>query len=93
MAIIAKHLTIKGRVQGVFYRSWSVETAQRLGLAGWVRNRMNGDVEALVQGEASAVEQFLGAARSGPPAARVDLIESDDAEPDVFSTFEQRATV
>ena len=48
---IARHLSIHGRVQGVFSRDWAVETARELGLAGWVRNRRDGTVEAVVQGE------------------------------------------
>ena len=55
MPVVARHLTILGRVQGVFYRNWTVETARGLGLTGWVRNRMDGSVEALVQGEADMV--------------------------------------
>lgn len=52
MPLVARHLMIHGRVQGVWYRAWAVETARQLGLAGWVRNRSNGCVEALVEGEA-----------------------------------------
>jgi len=93
VAVIAKHLTIKGRVQGVFYRGWTVETARSLGLTGWVRNRMNGDVEALIEGEENAVAQFLTLAQRGPSAARVAGIEDTPAAPEDSRGFEQRATV
>ncbi|MBT2185573.1 acylphosphatase [Sphingobium nicotianae] len=92
MTILARHLIIRGRVQGVFYRSWSVATAQRLGLTGWVCNRLNGDVEALIQGDAGAVADFLALAVQGPPAARVDSVEVENAEPGDLRTFDQRST-
>ena len=63
---IARHLSIHGRVQGVFYRDWAVETARELGLAGWVRNRRDGTVEAVVQGEEASVERFITLAKDGP---------------------------
>jgi acylphosphatase len=82
MQTIARHLVIHGRVQGVFYRGWSVETARGLGLGGWVRNRRDGTVEMLVAGSDAAVEAMIARCREGPPAARVDRIEveaSDEA--------------
>ena len=92
MAIVAKHLTITGRVQGVFYRNWTVTTAQALGLTGWVRNRLNGDVEARVQGAPGDVARFVTLARSGPPAARVDEVREAPAEPGDHDGFAQRPT-
>lgn len=92
MPVIARRLTIRGRVQGVFFRAWTVETATGLGLLGWVRNRHNGDVEAVVQGEAEAVDHFLTPARNGPPAARVEAIEISEERPGAYTGFEQRAT-
>jgi len=93
MTILARHLTFKGRVQRVFYRNWTVATAQELGLTGWVRNRMNGDVEAIVQGDEIAVARFIALAWDGPPAARIDDIQDEPAELADFDGFEQRATV
>lgn len=90
--IAARRLSIHGRVQGVYYRGWTVETARALGLAGWVRNRRDGTVEAVVQGDEQAVERFLAQASSGPPAARVERIEVTDIEPAAISGFEQRET-
>ena len=70
----AHHLRIEGRVQGVGYRAWLVREARRLGLAGWVRNRPDGSVEAVVAGPEPAVQTLLTACRRGPLAARVDRI-------------------
>lgn len=66
------HLIISGHVQGVGYRAWCARQAQALGLHGWVRNRANGTVEAVLAGPATGVEQMVAACRSGPPGARVD---------------------
>ncbi|WP_270938619.1 acylphosphatase [Falsiroseomonas oryzae] len=81
----ARLLRIEGRVQGVGYREWMCREAARLGLHGWVRNRSDGSVQALVAGEEGAVQALLTAARRGPVLARVDRIEEtlaeDPAEP------------
>ena len=88
--MIAKRLLIEGRVQRVGYRAWMVRTATRLGVAGWVRNRGDGTVEALVEGEAAAVEELLRACRRGPALAEVTLIHEDLAEPEETLGFEAR---
>ncbi len=93
MTTVAKQVTVRGRVQGVWYRAWTVEHARALGLAGWVRNRSNGDVEALIEGEAGAVEALLERLWDGPPAARVDHIETSDKAPGALIGFEQRGTL
>lgn len=90
---IARRLRIHGRVQGVFYRGWTVETADALGLDGWVRNRIDGTVEALVAGPAAAVEELIAACHQGPPAARVDLVETEEARGIVAAGFTQKPTV
>ena len=64
-------LRITGRVQGVGYRFWATRTAQRLGLRGWVRNRLDGSVEALVTGTRDAVAAMLEACCDGPRGAQV----------------------
>lgn len=89
----ARRIRIHGRVQGVFYRGWTVETAKKLGLDGWVRNRMDGTVEALVAGPGPAVEALIVACHRGPPAARVDLVEVEEAMGIVASGFKQKPTV
>ncbi len=65
---------ITGRVQGVGYRAWVDAEARRRGLAGWVRNRRDGSVEALVAGETSAVDALVADFQHGPPAAAVDEV-------------------
>ena len=72
-------LRIFGRVQGVWYRGWTVEQARSLGLSGWVRNRRDGSVEAVVRGPDAAVERMIIACWDGPPAARVDAVDVADA--------------
>ena len=77
----AKRVVIGGRVQGVGFRDWLVERAGALGLDGWVRNRGDGTVEALLYGEPDAVEEMLRACRRGPLLARVTEIDEHLAEP------------
>ncbi|MGG5809950.1 acylphosphatase [Falsiroseomonas sp. CW058] len=77
----ARLLRIEGRVQGVGYRDWMLHEAERLGLQGWVRNRADGSVQALVAGEEGAVQAMLTACRRGPLMARIDRIEEVLAEP------------
>jgi acylphosphatase len=83
MALQAR-LTISGRVQGVGYRDWTIGTAQRLGLTGWVRNRRDGAVEALIVGEEDAVGQMIEACRRGPSMARVDEIDVEPVDLDIL---------
>jgi len=75
------HVSIEGRVQGVFFRASCVERASELGLAGWVRNALDGRVEAEFEGEPEAIEQMLTWCRVGPPLAHVERIEVRDDEP------------
>ncbi|WP_135470965.1 acylphosphatase [Crenalkalicoccus roseus] len=77
----ARRLRITGRVQGVGYRDWLVREATRLGLSGWVRNRRDGSVEAVVAGGEPAVQALLSACRRGPALARVDAIEEGFCDP------------
>lgn len=74
------HLAIHGRVQGVFYRDSMRREAQRLGVAGWVRNRSDGTVEAVVQGDANEVDAIVRWARRGPEHARVERVETNSGE-------------
>lgn len=84
---------IQGRVQGVWYRGWTVEQASSRGLAGWVRNLSDGGVEALFSGPAAAVDSMVEACQSGPPAARVGLVQAEPAPPFDGTGFRQRASV
>jgi acylphosphatase len=85
-------LRIEGRVQGVWYRGWAVAEAGRRGLRGWVRNRSDGTVEALVIGPAAAVADMIEACRRGPPAARVSGVIEGQAADDGSPGFRQRPT-
>lgn len=84
---------IKGRVQGVWYRGWTVETARALGLDGWVRNRSDGSVEAVFQGPPAAVNRMIEACHDGPPAARVTGITPQQTPPVTEPGFRQKATL
>ena len=83
---------IHGRVQGVWYRGWTVDTAIAFGLDGWVRNRSDGTVEALFAGPAEVVDRMIDACRKGPPAAIVHDIALEPAEDPGSLPFEQRST-
>jgi len=74
----ARHVFVSGRVQGVWYRAWTQQEASRLGLSGWVRNRRDGRVEAVVAGEEQFVAEMLKRFHRGPPAAQVTGVESAD---------------
>lgn len=76
MSQVRAHLLISGRVQGVWYRGSTQETAISLGLTGWVRNLPGGQVEAIVEGERAVIQQLIDWCRQGPPAARVSAIET-----------------
>ncbi|WP_374406596.1 acylphosphatase [Pelagerythrobacter sp.] len=86
----ARNLTIHGRVQGVFFRDWTVETARSLGIAGWVRNLPDGSVEAHVEGEVGAVRRMIAALHDGPPRAAVERIVDRDTETEGLQGFARR---
>jgi acylphosphatase len=88
---MTRRLAVRGRVQGVFYRESMRREAERLGVTGWVCNRGDGSVEAVVQGSPEAVEAITRWARRGPEDARVTGVEVSDAEGDFFR-FETRAS-
>ena len=79
--IVARRFVVTGRVQGVGFRYFVADAAGDEGLGGWVRNLRDGRVEALVEGEAQAVDRFEAKIRSGPPAARVDNVVVEEREP------------
>lgn len=93
------HLRVSGRVQGVFYRASARDRALALGLRGWVRNRRDGSVELVADGDAGALDQLARWCAEGPPSARVDSLQrvdapdADGADPaDVGVGFEVRPT-
>ncbi|KFK24795.1 hypothetical protein AALP_AA8G025900 [Arabis alpina] len=86
-------MVIKGRVQGVCYRNWTVENAEQLGIKGWVRNRRDGSVEALFSGPVEVVEEMQQRCRRGPPAAMVTGLEAFPSDEVPGTSFEYRSTV
>lgn len=88
---LTRHLRITGRVQGVGYRWNMAQQANALGVSGWVRNRPDGSVEAVVCGPAGAVQALEGWAQRGPMGARVDGVVVGEVE-GVFEGFVQRET-
>ena len=93
LSMRSAHLRITGRVQAVGYRAWAIETASRLGLRGWVRNRTDFSVEALVTGADEAVTAMIEACREGPFAARVTEVVVREAADDESVGFRSRPTV
>lgn len=88
----SRHLRIYGKVQGVWFRGWTVGQAGELGLDGWVRNRRDGSVEVVVSGAEAAVTDMIARCRRGPPAARVDRIDEQPEAGPVRPGFSQRPT-
>ena len=76
----ARCVTVTGRVQGVFFRAWAKEQADRLGVGGWVRNCADGSVEALVAGDRDAVEAMIERMRRGPPGAEVERLTDEPSD-------------
>lgn len=78
---IRAHLVIVGRVQGVFFRAETSDIARRLGLAGWVRNKPDGSVEAVFEGHKEKVQEAIAWCRVGPREARVDDVQVEELLP------------
>lgn len=91
MERLTRHLIIIGRVQGVGFRFYMQRKARELGLTGWVRNRHDGRVEAMIQGGSEAVEAMTAWARRGPPSAMVTDVKIADGSGD-YATFESLPT-
>lgn len=89
--ILTRQLRIRGLVQGVGYRNYMAYKAGVLGIRGWVRNRGDGSVEAVVQGSAEAIEEIIACARRGPRAARVEAVEIGEASGE-FTRFSLRTS-
>lgn len=84
---------VTGRVQGVWYRGWTVEKATRLGLDGWVRNRSDGSVEAVFAGPKETVDAMVAACHRGPPSARVERVTAEPSTEAPSSGFTQQPTL
>ena len=87
---VARRVVVHGQVQGVFFRDSTRREAERLGVAGWVTNRDDGTVEALLEGEAGAVERLVAWCREGPRHASVERVDVQDATPEGVSGFAVR---
>ncbi|GAB3030074.1 acylphosphatase [Natronobiforma cellulositropha] len=81
---------VSGRVQGVFYRATTRDTAREHGVDGWVRNLADGRVEAVFEGETDAVDAMVEWCHEGSPAASVTAVDADYGEPEGISGFEIR---
>lgn len=87
------HAIISGRVQGVGYRAWTVDTAKSLGLCGWVRNRADSTVEAVFQGDDGQCRRMLDECRHGPLYSRVIDVVSMDQDLSQMDNFTERSTL
>jgi acylphosphatase len=87
---VRRRVRVEGRVQGVWFRGATQAQARALGLAGWVRNRPDGSVEAVFEGPSAAVERVLAFCRRGPPAAQVERVEVADEPPEGLRGFDVR---
>lgn len=91
---ITRRLRIHGLVQGVFFRESLRQRADQLKVTGWVRNRSDGSVEAVIQGESSAVEALIEWARRGPPRAQVDHIKIEPVNDGIgYSEFDKKPSL
>ena len=88
---VTRRLLISGRVQGVGFRFYMERKARELGVAGWVRNRRDGTVEAMIQGAAGAVEAMIAWARRGPGSAAVAGVSVSEGAGE-YAGFETRPT-
>jgi len=83
------HVHVRGRVQGVFFRAVTQETARGLNLTGWVRNRPDGSVEAVFEGENDPVDKMLAWCYQGPPTARVEeVLVQEEPYAGLFKNFD-----
>jgi len=85
MAAVVRHVTIRGRVQGVGYRAWVDHEARGRDLEGWVRNLRDGRVEALFAGKDDVVTAMITACRRGPSLARVDEVQEESGHSDALN--------
>jgi acylphosphatase len=87
---LRRRVVVHGRVQGVFFRSSTEEHARRAGVAGWVRNRRDGGVEAVFEGDPDAVASCVAFCREGPRWAQVERVEVFEEAPEGLDGFEIR---
>ena len=90
MASVRRRVTVRGEVQGVFFRDSTRDEARRHGVAGWVANRGDGAVEAVFEGDVEAVDALVAFCREGSPQARVEGVDVSEEEPEGLEGFEVR---
>jgi acylphosphatase len=88
--MVRRHLWVRGRVQGVWYRGSCAEQARALGISGWARNLADGRVEIVAEGDLEAVDKLVEWCSHGPPAARVTAVEVHAEEPEGLDRFTVR---
>ena len=88
--MLRRRVIVKGRVQGVWFRGATQAEARAAGVAGWVRNRPDGSVEAVFEGPPAQVARLLAFCRQGPPSARVDVVEELEEPPEGLAGFSIR---
>ncbi len=86
--MIARRAVVSGRVQGVGFRFFAERAAREAGVKGWVRNRPDGTVETMVEGEQAAVDDYLDRLRKGPLGSRVAGVAIEDVSPGAFHSFD-----
>ncbi len=92
--MLAAKFIVSGKVQGVFYRDWFIARMRALGVKGWVRNRADGSVEAMIECPENVVEAVVATARQGSPPSRVDDVAVyDDAPNEALEGFKRRPTL
>ena len=91
--MIGRRIRVFGRVQGVFFRNWTIGEAEALAITGWVRNRTDGSVEIAAFGDEGAVDAFDSRCHQGPGAARVDRVEVEPMEGEPPEGFSRERTV
>jgi acylphosphatase len=87
VSAVRRRVVVKGRVQGVFFREWTRRTAERRGVAGWVRNCSDGTVEAVFEGDAGDVDSMVESVGLGPPDASVAGVQAHDEQPEGLQGF------
>ena len=87
---VARRVRVIGNVQGVFFRAWTREEAQRVGVSGWIRNASDGSVKAHIEGTEAGVEQLIDRIREGPPGASVDDVQVQETAFESLDRFEVR---
>jgi acylphosphatase len=90
--MIARRIIVRGKVQGVFYRNWTMDTARRLRVNGWVRNLRSGEVEILAMGSDEAIEDLIQQCWKGPFGAVVEEVVAQKAQLEPVLGFEKRRT-